>query len=73
MGVLARTAHFNRIEHAAPLDLPLIRKPDQKEVGTLTIGRANHPAVTVEDGARRANPVRVDQLLITLTDAQVIS
>jgi hypothetical protein len=37
------------------------------------IVRANHPAFTDAHGARRANPVRIGQLLITLTDAQMIS
>jgi hypothetical protein len=53
----------------ARVDLPLIRRRDQKPVGTLTLVRANHPAFTDESGARRSNPVRIDQLLITLTDA----
>ena len=39
-------------------------------VGTLTIVRANHPSFTDEQGGRWANPVRTDQLLITLTDAK---
>jgi hypothetical protein len=51
------------------IDLPLIRRRDRKNVGTLTIVRASHPAFTDETGARRANPVRLDQLLITLTEA----
>ena len=52
------------------VDLPLIRRRDRKAVGTLTIVRANHPAFTDEEGSRRANPVRIDQLLITLTDVK---
>jgi hypothetical protein len=54
----------------ARIDLPLIRKRDRKPVGTLTIVRANHPAFTDEHGARRSNPARIDQLLITLTDTK---
>jgi hypothetical protein len=54
----------------ARVDLPLIRRRDRKPVGTLTIVRANHPAFTDETGARRTNPIRIDQLLITLTDAK---
>jgi hypothetical protein len=51
------------------IDLPLIRRRDHKPVGTLTIVRANHPAFTDEQGARQSNPVRIDQLLITISDA----
>jgi hypothetical protein len=52
------------------VDLPLVRRRDQKPVGTLTIVRANHPTFIDEHGARRSNLVRIDQLLITLTDAK---
>jgi hypothetical protein len=51
------------------VDLPLIRKRDQKPIGTLTIIRANHWSFVDEAGTRRPNPVMQDQLLITLLDA----
>jgi hypothetical protein len=56
-------------QDTARIDLPLIRRRDRKNVGTLTIIRSNHPAFTDEHGARRSNPVRIDQLLIMLSDA----
>jgi hypothetical protein len=38
--------------NASPIDLPLICRRDRKNVGTLTIIRANHPALTDAHGAR---------------------
>jgi hypothetical protein len=49
---------------------PLIRKCECELVGTLTIVRAKHPAFTDAHGARRANPVRRDQLLVPLAVAK---
>jgi hypothetical protein len=51
------------------IDLPLIRKRDRKPVGTLTIVRANYWAFGDDDRRRTGSPKRIDQLLITLTDA----
>ena len=53
----------------ACIDLPLIRKRDRKHVGTLTIVRASHWSFVDEVGQRHSDPKRIDQLLITLTDA----
>ena len=36
----------------------------------MTIVRANHWQLTDEGGRRTASPVRIEQLLITLTDAK---
>ena len=51
------------------VDLPLIRKRDRKPVGTLTIVRANHWGFGDDVRHRTGSPKRIDQLLITLTDA----
>jgi hypothetical protein len=54
----------------ARVDLPLIRRRDRNLVGSLAFARANHPAFTDEHGSRRVNPIRLEQLLITPTDAK---
>ena len=51
------------------VDLPLLRKRDRKPVGTLTIVRANHWAFGDNVRHRTGSPKRIDQLMITLTDA----
>ena len=52
------------------VDLPLIRKRDHKPVGMLTIVRANHWAFGDDARHRTGSPKRIDQLLITLRDAE---
>jgi hypothetical protein len=54
----------------ARVDLRLIRKRDRKPIGMLTIVRTNHWRFANDDGERIPNPIRTDQLLITLTDAK---
>ena len=51
------------------VDLPLTSKRDQKPVGTMTIVRANHWAFGDDARHRTGSPKRIDQLMITLTDA----
>ena len=51
------------------VDLPLFRKRDRKSVGTLTIVRANHWAFGDDVRHRTGSPKRIEQLLITLRDA----
>ena len=51
------------------VDLSLIRKRDRTPVGTLTIVPANRWAFGDNVHLRTGSPKRIDQLLITLTDA----
>jgi hypothetical protein len=49
-------------------DLPLIRRRDRKHSGDLETVRTSHLSFTNEDGSRRRSPVKIDHLLITITD-----
>ncbi len=46
------------------------RQSDNKIVGTLTVVRADQWSFTDESGNRRVNPVRVDSILINVTNTK---
>ena len=46
------------------------RQSDHKHVGTITVVRANDWSFTKDDGSRRVNPVRVDSILVTVTNLE---
>jgi hypothetical protein len=59
------TTHPNYVK----IDIPLVRSRDKRALGTLSLIRDNVWKLYDDQGQRLVNPVLVDSLIVTLTNA----